>query len=187
MRWALAIVILLLVAGCGEGDEEPSASATETPTPTATATPEGRFEVAYKVPREVARRLHKDRQAYELLREEGEVIAQSDFDITTSYTLADWLEKRGIVVEEPGDLTRMWLSVEKQQSLYLMIMTTDDQVAEQLDELKPSKRQMAAVYKRWAETSVPQGGEALLDFLRIFRLAVREGDQRNVVIIPLRH
>jgi hypothetical protein len=181
VRWALAIVVLLSAAGCGEGDEQPAARSTATPTLSATATPEGRFEVAYKVPREVARRLHKDRQAYELLREEGEVIARSDYDITTSISLADWLRKRGIEVEKPAELTRMWLSVDKQQSLYLMIMTTDDQVAEKLEELKPSKRRLAAVH------DVPSGGEAMLDFLRIFRLGVREGDGRNVVIIPIQH
>jgi hypothetical protein len=53
--------------------------------------------------------------------------------------------------------------------------------AEKLDELKPSKRRLAAVY------DVPSGGEAMLDFLRIFRLAGREGDGRNVVIIPIQH
>jgi hypothetical protein len=179
VRWAPAIVILLLAAGCGEGDEQPAARSTATPT--ATATPEGRFEVAYKVPREVARRLHKDRQAYELLREEGEVIARSDYDITTSISLAHWLRNRGIEVEKPAELTRMWLSVDKQQSLYLMILTTHDRVAEKLDELKPSKRRLAAVY------DVPSGGEAMLDFLRILRLGVREGDGRNVVIIPIQH
>jgi hypothetical protein len=180
MRWAVAFLIVLVAAGCG-GDDEPAASA-ETPTPTPTATPDGRFEAAFKLPRDVARRLHKG-DAYELIREKGEVIARTDFDHGTIYQLADWLSKRGIAVEEPGDLERMWLSVERRQDLYLMIMTTDDRVADALDELRPSKRRLAAVYK----TPVPRGGEAMADWLRIFRLAVRAGDQRNVVVIPHFH
>jgi hypothetical protein len=179
VRWALAIAIGLLAAGCGEGDE-PTARAT------ATATPEGRFEIAYKLPRDVARRLHEGR-AYELIHEQGEVIARSDFGEETSYPLADWLSRQGIEVEEPGELTPMWLSVEKQQHLYLMIMTTDDRVGDALDELEPSKRRLAAVYNRWSHERVPAAGEAMVDWLRIFRLAVREGDQRHVVIIPIQH
>lgn len=91
MRWTLAIAIGLFGAGCGGGDE-PTARATATPT--ATATPEGRFEIAYKLPRDLAQRLHK-RNAYELIHEEGEVIARSDFGEETSYPLADWLRNRG--------------------------------------------------------------------------------------------
>lgn len=81
----------------------------------------------------------------------------------------------------------MWLSVEKKQDLYLLIMTTDDQVADALDELEPNKRRLAAVYNRWSQKRVPAAGDAMVDWLRIFRLAVREGDQRNVVIIPILH
>jgi hypothetical protein len=184
VRCALAIVIGLFAVGCGGGDDEPTARTT--PEPTATATPEGRFEVAYKLPRDIAQRLHKGR-AQELILEEGEVIARSDFDAGTSYPLRDWLENRGIEVEDPGKLTPMWLSVEKNQSLYLMIMTTDDRVADALDELQPSKRRLAAVYNRWSRKRVPDGGEAMADWLRIFRLAVRAGDRRNVVIIPDPH
>jgi hypothetical protein len=182
MRWALAFLIGLLVAGCGGGEnDEPAARETATPTPTATATPEGRLQVAYKLPREVARRLHEHRNAYEVIREEGEVIASSDFDITTSYDVADWLRKQGIEVEDPGELTRMWLNVDEQQSLSLMIMTTDGKTADALEELPPSRRKLPAV------NDVPSGGDAMLDFLRIFRLAVSEGDRRNVVVIPLQH
>ena len=115
------------------------------------------------------------------------MIARSDYDVGTAYPLATWLEKRGIKVEDPGGLTPMWLSVEKQQSLYLWIMTTDDRVAEELDELQPSRRRLAAVYNRWSEKRVPDGGEAMADWLRVFRLAVRAGDERNVVIIPAQH
>ena len=81
----------------------------------------------------------------------------------------------------------MWLSVEKKQHLYLMIMTTDDEVADALDELQPSKRRLAAVYNRWSQEQIPGAGDAMVEWLRIFRLAVREGDQRNVVIIPILH
>jgi hypothetical protein len=105
------------------------------------------------------------------------------FDI--AYKL--WLERRGIEVEDPGELTPMWRSVEKRQDLYLMIMTTDDQVAGALAELRPSKRRLAAVYRRWTQTEVPDAGEAMVEWLRIFRLAVREGDRRNVVVIPILH
>jgi hypothetical protein len=182
VRWALAIVIGLFAGGCGGGDE-PTARATATPT--ATATPEGRFEIAYKLPRNVAQRLHKG-NAYELIHEEGEVIAWSDFGEETSYPLTDWLRKRGIEVEDPGELTPMWLSVYKKQHLYLLIMTTDDQVADALDELELNERRLAAVYNRWSsQKRVPGAGDAMVDWLRIFRLAVREGDQRNLVIIPI--
>ena len=182
MRWVLAVVIALVAVGCGEKDE-PTASAT--PTLTASATPEGRFESAWKVPRDVAKRLHKERDAYELIREEGELIASSDFDGGPSYPLANWLDKQEIQVEDPSEFVRAFRTVYEQQDLYLMFMTTDGKVAESLDELKPSKRELAAVYNRWAKEKVPDGGEAMADWLRIFKLAVREGDQQNVVIIPL--
>jgi hypothetical protein len=55
----------------------------------------------------------------------------------------------------------MWLSVEKKQDLYLLIMTTDDQVADALDELEPSKRRLAAVYNRWSQKRVPGAGDAI--------------------------
>ena len=184
MRWALTVVIALVAVGCGEEDE-PTASATPTPTPTASATPEGRFETAWKVPRDVAKRLHKERNAHELIREEGELIASSDFDGGPSYPLAEWLDKQGIKVEDPSEFVKAFRAVYEQQDLYLMFMTTDAKVAESLDELEPSKRELATVYNRWAKEKVPDGGEAMADWLRIFKLAVREGDQQNVVIIPL--
>jgi hypothetical protein len=185
VRWTLALVIGLLVAGCGGGEEQ-AAAERETPTATATGTPEGRFEIAYKVPMSVARRLHKG-EAYKLIREKGEVIARSDFDESTGYVLAAWLERRGIAIEDPGALTNMWLSVEKKQHLYLQIITADGAVADALDDLQPSKRRLAAAYNRRSQKRVPGAGEAMVDWLRIFRLAVREGDERNVVIIPHLH
>jgi hypothetical protein len=66
-------------------------------------------------------------------------------------------------------------------------MTTDDNVSDALDELRPSKRRLAAVDKFRTQTQVPDAGEAMVEWLRIFRLAVREGDQRNVVVIPMLH
>jgi hypothetical protein len=185
VRWALAVAIGLFAAGCGEGGE-PAARADATPTPTATATPEGRFDIAYKLPRDVARELHEG-DAYELLDEKGEVIARSDFDDTTFYPLVEWLEKRGIDIEDPGELTPVWRSVEAEQDLYLVVVTTDSSVADALDDLRPGKRRLAAVYNRWTEERFPAAGEARADWLRIIRLAVREGDRRNVVIIPILH
>ena len=51
----------------------------------------------------------------------------------------------------------------------------------------PSKRRLAAINNRWSHERVPDAGEAMADWLRIFSLAVRAGDRRNVVIIPILH
>jgi hypothetical protein len=180
MRPLGALLVLAALVGCG-GGEKPTAAATAT----ATATPEGRFAVAYKVAIHVVRRLDEGR-ADKLIREEGEVIARSDFDLITSTILADWLSKRGIEVEDPGVLTPTYRSVYKKQGIYLMIVSADPAVADALDELHPKKRRLAAFYNHWGgETDrVPQAGDAMLDWLRVFKLAVRAGGEGHVIIIP---
>jgi hypothetical protein len=65
-----------------------------------------------------------------------------------------------------------------------MIVSADPAVADALDDLHPKKRRLAAFYNRWAKDRVPQAGDAMLDWLRVFRLAVRAGGEGHVIIIP---
>jgi hypothetical protein len=180
---AIAVCAALVAGGCGSEEKRVAAA---TATPTATATPEGRFPVAYRVPIPVVRKLDEG-DAGKLIREEGELIARSDYDTITNYVLAEWLQKRGIEVEDPGVLGPTVSNVYDEQSRYLMIISQDPKVADALDELRPSKRRLAAFYNNYGgaeQEPYAQAGEAMLDRLRIFRIAARAGDERHVVILP---
>jgi hypothetical protein len=182
---AIGLLMSVIGAGCGS-DDEPAAAGTPKATPTATASPEGRFPVAYKVPVKVMPRMDEG-DALTTIREEGEVIAATDFDILTGFILADWLRRRDIEVDDPAVLAPTVRGVLEKQDDYLLIVSKDPEVADALEDLRPNKRRLAAFYNGYGggeDEPFPQAGEAMLDWLRIFRLASRAGDEDHVVIIP---
>ena len=70
-----------------------------------------------------------------------------------------------------------------EQELDVIVVTGEH--AEALRRLRPRERALRRYFDRFTEDGYPQAGEAMLDWLRVFRRATSNADVDHVVVISL--
>jgi hypothetical protein len=75
--------------------------------------------------------------------------------------------------------------VANEQELTLLVVTGEHRrYAEVFARLDPTERELRSFYERFSQQTVDDAGQAMLAWLRVFRLALANADARHVVIIP---
>ena len=174
---ALTPLLALVAAVAGSGCESngPASNPADVP----------RYPVAYELPRSVAGRL-ADVDAMRLIEREGRVVATSEWEPYTVVVLDEWLRGRGIVFDEPDDLTPVRRRVGSSQDLSLLVISSEDRrLAGRLARLHPSESRLRTFYERFNEVALGTAGEAMLDWIEILKRVVAEADSQHVVVIPL--
>jgi hypothetical protein len=194
-RLGTVLTAALVLTGCGSDAEQqsrstptrtPTATATSTATPTSTATATStatpRYPVAYRIPKALARRL-VEADAYALIERAGNVVAETEWETYTALVLSAWLDERhGIRLEAPEYRTVM-SRLALEQELQVIVITREH--ADILRRLRPSEHELRRYFARFTEDGYPEAGEAMLDWLRVFRRATSNADLDDVVVIPL--
>jgi hypothetical protein len=177
---ALASLLAFSTTACGSSDGVPAA-----PRATATAAAPTSYPVAYRLARDAVRRL-PDTDAWKEI-ERSRVVASSEWEKPyAALVLSEWLHGRRIDLREPRELRPALERLANEQELSLLILTAEHRRhAKALAKLHPTSRELRAFYEDFSEEDSPQAGEAMLDWLRVFRLAVANADARHVVVIPL--
>jgi hypothetical protein len=184
-----AILVSLLVAfagaGCGRG-AEPASEAQPPATPIPTTTPgTSEFPVAYQLRRSAARKL-ADTDAWRVIERKGRVVAKSEWDVYTAVVLSQWLEDRGVRLDVPRDLRSLVQRVASEQELPLLVITSEHRrYADALAQLHPTGRELRSFYERFTADESTEAGQAMLDWLRVFRLAIGRADANHLVVIPV--
>jgi hypothetical protein len=183
MLRALAIASLLASAttACASPGDAPVAAPRATPTP---ARPTS-YPVAYRLSRGAVRTLPETDAWKEIDR--SHVVASSEWQKPyPALVLVDWLHDQRIDLGEPRELRPVLERLAHEQELSLLILTAEHRrYAKALAKLHPSRRELRTFYEDFSEEDWPQAGEAMLDWLRVVRLAVANADARHVVVIPL--
>jgi hypothetical protein len=180
-RLGTVLTAALVLTGCGsDADQQSRSTPTRTATATSTATP--RHPVAYRIPKALARRL-VEADAYALIERAGNVIAETEWEAYTALVLSAWLDERhGIKLEAPQYRTVM-SRLALEQELHVIVVTREH--ADALRRLRPSEHELRRYFARFTEDGYPEAGQAMLDWLRVFRRATSNADVDDVVVIPL--
>ncbi len=171
----LVLLVALMAVGCGsESAEAPS------PTPARTEPPT--FPAAYLIDADATRRLADADEPFRALARDGRVIAETQWESYSAAVLDAWLEERGISVD-----SRRYrgLAAQLGEKHELPVLAIGPEQAAALRRLRPSERAFTRYYDAFTEDGFPEAGRAMLDWLRIFRLAAERADARHVVLIPL--
>jgi hypothetical protein len=179
----MLLLLVVVAGGCRNGDE-PASGAHSTPIPTATPRPVA-YPVAYRLRRSAALQLARA-DAWQLVEREGRVVARSEWDDGyAAIVLSEWLDERGIRLDLPSDLRSVVERLANEQELTLLVVTGEHRrYAELLARLDPTERELRSFYERFSGQTVDDAGQAMLAWLRVFRLALANADARHVVIIP---
>jgi hypothetical protein len=176
-RLGTVLTATLVLAGCGSSSEQQSRA-----TATATAPASPRYPVAYRIPEETARRLAND-DAYALIEREGHVVARTKWEDYTALVLSAWLdEEHGITLEAP-EYRAVTSRLAAEQELFVLVLTLEHTDA--LRRVQPSERELRTYFARFTDDGYPEAGEAMLDWLRVFRRAAASADADDVVVIPV--
>ena len=187
-RAACALVTLILAVpagGCGR-DAASSTDAQRPATPTATPKREpAASPVAYQLKTTAARTL-AGTQAARVIQRKGRVVARSTWDSYQAVVLSEWLERRDVRLGVPRDLRSVVRRVAGAHELSLLVVAPEHRrYAGALAALHPSERELRAFYERFSGEESAEAGEAMLDWLRVFRVALRNADMDHGVIIPV--
>jgi hypothetical protein len=178
-RLGTALTAALVAIGCGS-NSEPQSSSTASPTATSTASP--RYPVAYRIPEASARKLpHAD--AYAVIEREGDVVAASEWEDYTALVLSAWLEDKHGIRLDALEYRSVTSRLASEQELYVIVVTGEHAAA--LWRLHPSERALRRYFARFTDDGYSEAGEAMLDWLRVFRRAASSADGDDVVVIPL--
>jgi hypothetical protein len=184
-----AVVISLLVAsaaaGCGRGEEPASKSQRPaTPIP-ATTSGASAFPVAYQLRKSATLEL-AGADAWRVIERNGRVVAKSEWNAYTAVVLSEWLEDRGVRLEVPRDLRSVVRRVASEQELSLLIVSSEHRrYADALAQLRPTARELRSFYEHFTADESTDAGQAMLDWLRVFRLAIGNADADHLVVIPV--
>jgi hypothetical protein len=183
---ALVTLILAVPAGGCDRDSAPSSEARPPATPTATPKRESAASpVAYRLKTTAARAL-AGTQAARVIERRGRVVARSTWDGYQAVVLSEWLQRRHVRLGVPRDLRSVVRRVAGEQELSLLVVASEHRrYADALAALHPSERELRAFYERFSGEQSAEAGEAMLDWLRVFRVALRNADLDHVVIIPV--
>jgi hypothetical protein len=168
----LLMLMALMAAGCG------SESAPPPPDPTPEQAPT--YPAAYLIDADAAQRLADAGDPYVALERDGRVLAETQWEAYSAVGLMAWLEERGISVDSSrydGLVARLGED--------LPGLAIGPEHAAELRRLRPSERALSRYYYAFTEDGFGDAGRAMLDWLRIFRLAADSADARHVVLIPL--
>jgi hypothetical protein len=172
-----------LAAGCGDGDAPASEDEWHaTPIPT-TATEASEVPVAYRLRRDVARKLAAA-DAWRVIERKGRVIATSPWDGYTAVVLSEWLDDRGVRLDLPRDLRSVVRGVASEQELALLVVSSEHRrYADTLAQLHPTAPELRSFYERFTRDTSREAGRAMLDWLRVFRRAMGTADAKHLVLI----
>ena len=174
-RLGTVLTAALVAIGCGSGSEPRSDS-------TAAAGASSSYPVAYRIPNAIARKLPQA-DAYAVIEREGQVVAQTEWEDYTALVLSAWLEeKHGIRLDAP-EYRAVTSRLASEQELYVIAVTGEHAAA--LQRLHPNERALRRYFARFTEDGYSEAGEAMLDWLRVFRLASSNADVNHVVVIPV--
>ena len=181
----MALLVAFAAAGCAGGEEAASeAQRRSTPSPTTTTGP-SKAPVAYQLRRGDALKL-AGTDAWRMIERKGRTVARSEWDGYLAIVLSEWLDERGIRLDVPRDLRPVMQSLADEQELTLLVVSSEHQrYADALARLHPTERELRSFHERFTDDDSTDAGRAMLDWLRVFRLAIGNTDARHVVVIRL--
>jgi hypothetical protein len=174
-RLGAALLVALTAIGCGSDSEPRSRVA-----PTSTATP--RYPVAYRITEAVARRLPEG-DALAMIERSGQVIAETEWEDYTALVISAWLEEAHDIKLEAPEFREMTSRLASEQELSVIVVSGEH--ADALRRLHPREHTLRRYFDRFTEDGYPEAGEAMVDWLRVFRRATSSADAGHVVAIPL--
>lgn len=104
----------------------------------------------------------------------------------TAVVLSEWLDDRGVRLDVPMALRSVVQRVASEQQLSLLIISWEHRrYADALAQIHPTGRELQSFHDRFTQDESTEAGQAMLFWLRVFRLAIGKADAKHVVVIPV--
>jgi hypothetical protein len=184
----VGILAILLLAACVSacGDDEAGSQPPRSTAHGATTSQVSDTAAAWRIRMDTASRL-SDTNAWETIQRSGEVVARGgQAKGYAAVVLDEWLDRHGVALSPPLRLRSVLERVADQQELTLMVFGTEHRRAgATLTKLHPSRRELRSFYRDFTGEDSQDAGDAMLEWLGVFRKAIRNTDSHHVVVVPL--
>ena len=174
---------VLALAGCSSDDERAGEPAS-TAQPTKAAPATGSEAVAHALSADALARAPADLAAIEA---RGRPVASTRWDGFVGTVAAYWAEEHGVPLFDPP--RRFQRHAKTILDTGVGVLVLDDshrrRYAARLARLRPSSTELKTYYDEFYEEHVPDAGQAVLDWLRVFRESLARARGNTVVVVGL--